>query len=195
MFVPINEIERIEKSKRRQAENIGNGVIVPTMLLATLNKNYRSQPKLARPLVRNVFTVEEKRGKPLNGKLFHLQSGRLPQRPSFPVLGPASPDTTNPDPEETTGELLHDIAIVPNPTGAPDRAGTPPNLNLLHTARHSHLEQSENPGSLTTCGSAGYHQNIDHNISLHCPSFSATSYRHYTGLVKCINALATVVEA
>ncbi|CAN7995177.1 unnamed protein product, partial [Ixodes pacificus] len=99
-------------------------------------------------------------------------------------------------PTQTTDDPLHGIATAPNPTGTLDRAGTPPNLNLLHTARHSHLGRSENPGSLTTCGSAGYHHNIDHNIiSLHCPSFSAASYRHDTGLVKCINALATVVEA
>uniref|UniRef100_A0A131Y5L8 BEN domain-containing protein n=1 Tax=Ixodes ricinus TaxID=34613 RepID=A0A131Y5L8_IXORI len=50
-------------------ENIGNGVLVPSTLLATLNKNYRSQPnKLARHLVRIVFTAEERRGKSLNGK-------------------------------------------------------------------------------------------------------------------------------
>ncbi|CAN8017004.1 unnamed protein product, partial [Ixodes persulcatus] len=52
-----------------QKENIGNGVLVPSTLLATLNKNYASQPnKLARHLVRIVFTAEERRGKPLNGK-------------------------------------------------------------------------------------------------------------------------------
>ncbi|KAG0440995.1 hypothetical protein HPB47_016086, partial [Ixodes persulcatus] len=50
-------------------ENIGNGVLVPSTLLATLNKNYASQPnKLARHLVRIVFTAEERRGKSLNGK-------------------------------------------------------------------------------------------------------------------------------
>ncbi|KAG0440715.1 hypothetical protein HPB47_016204 [Ixodes persulcatus] len=52
-----------------QEENIGNGVMVPATLLATLNKNYGFQPnKLTRHLMHIVFTVEERRGKSLNGK-------------------------------------------------------------------------------------------------------------------------------
>ncbi|KAM7291915.1 uncharacterized protein ISCGN_025213 [Ixodes scapularis] len=50
-------------------ENIGNRVMVPATLLATINKTYGSQPnKFARHMVRIVFTVEERRGKSLNEK-------------------------------------------------------------------------------------------------------------------------------
>ncbi|KAG0415874.1 hypothetical protein HPB47_006953 [Ixodes persulcatus] len=55
-----------------------------------------------------------------------------------------------------------------------------------HSQPRSHcsplpLRRSANSGSPTTCGIVSCHQDIDQNIiSLHCPSFSAASYRHNT---------------
>ncbi|KAG0411810.1 hypothetical protein HPB47_011066 [Ixodes persulcatus] len=120
-------------------------------------------------------------------------------------------------PTPTADVSLHGNSTAPNLSGTPYRAGTPLNPNLLHTACQSHLGQSANSGSPTTCGIAGCHQNIDHNIiSLHCPSFSTVSQprptapapsppalsQHFdqpdtavAGLVKRIDTLATVVEA